>query len=373
MKILDFFGFDNVPPGNIAAPANGATLASTRLQFRQNAIGSYASCAYSKQVPNPDEGAWIRTNCGTATYPNPFNGMLAIPFDDIQPGLKDATSKLTMGVRQVLRAYSNMLSSNMTIGVLHENDTVTRVCQFTDWNSITLGLMHYWEAVFDRVNGKVKLVRDGLVVRTVDVAAAITAYGKVKAFTFGHSGQSSDYGNGSCAVDHRDVYLALIEDGDPTDRLGSQIVKRLPVASVDAGWSVNVAGSTLVDSLNDTQTSPISVPAAAAMTFVNVDEADPKGLISFSTAGLAANDRVNAINMQLDAIGTAGASSLDAIAMRGATVESTKQFTFTQTFDYTKTPLLSNFAKAAFLRQWTGTPGTKADVDSYKLRLKASS
>lgn len=374
MKVLDFFGFDHLPAAAVGNMTNLATIVGTRLRCRSAWVSGGNSITYQKVADPADGQPWFRTLAGTATYPYPFHAIALIEFDEIKPGLKDETSKLTMGVRQSVQTTTNQAYSSGTLVAVHEDDSISLLSNLNDWDSLAANTIHYWETVLDRVNNTVKLYRDNGLLKTVDLAARVTAAGKVKGLGFGiFATTTAGYGTGSLVVHHRDAYLAQVEDGDVTDRLGAQVVKRLPVAAVNAAWMANVAGQSQLDALNLPAAGLATIPTAANITSLGVTESDPNGLISFSTDGLSATDRITAINMQLDAVGTAGADGLDTTVLNGAAVESTKKFTFTQSFVIATAPSLSNYGKAVFLRQWNGAPGTKGDLANYKLKLKASS
>lgn len=364
MKVIDFFGLDHM--GTTALTANGVTIAGTRLFSDVVWSRDFTGANLSRADVNGE--SFLRATLSLYSSSSAW-ARAKILFAQVQPDLVDTDTTVTMGVRQRINSITNSRPTNMTLGITYSDGSVLNIVSLADWNATTAGTSHYWELVMDRAGKKVKVVRDGVVIRTVDISPTLVPSG----FWFGANGLAASATNGSTVIDSRDVYIAEVEEGDVTDRLGSQVIKRLPVSLVEAAWSVNVPTSNLVDSLNDAQPNLTVPPGIAAMTWVGVDESDPKGLVSFSTDGLASSDRVVAINMQVSALATAGASDLDTSVVLGSETQATKKLTFTQTFDYTREPLLSNFAKAVFLKQWPNGNGTKAEAGSYKLKLKASS
>lgn len=376
MKVLEFFGFDHLPTTGGSGITNLATVIGTKLQYRTDWSSAYNNVQIAKIVDPGGGGAWVRTLANTLSATRVvYRGLLFFQFDEIQAGLKSETSKLTMGVRQNMQSWTNQSLFTGTLVVIHEDDSHTQLNDLTDWSSLAPNTVHYWEVAFDRVTKTVRVYRDHTFIRTIDLTARIASSGNVKGFGFGVTCTNTDFlsGTGSMSLWNRDVYFAQVEDGDATDRLGAQLVKRLPVAAVNAAWTSNISGQSQLDALNLPAASLTVVPTAANMTSLAVNESDPNGLITFSTDALAPSDRITAINMQVDAVATPGNDGLDTLVLNGDATESTKKLTFTQAFIINTRPALSNYGKSVFLRQWKGTAGNKSELANYKLKLKASS
>ena len=373
MRILDVYGFDAIPVGSLSAPGTNTMIPGTRLRNIGVGYVGTGNSPYCSKATDAlrigSSGGIVSGNGGHAHY-----AYAAAYFADIDPNLLNTNTPVTMGVRHVVASMGNVAGAGIQFcGLVFENVVGNNLIRAADCAAVpAIGLGHYWEMVVDRAKNSVAVFRDNKFLKTVDISGMVATNGKVIGFLFSYVGYTANYGGGSCAIDYRDMYMAEVEAGDISGRLGPVVVKRLPVSAVDAAWATNPAASVRENVINDNQPN-MSIPSTGALfTYLAVTDVDPKGVISFSTDNLLDTDRVSAVVFQIDALAAAGSSVLDATLINGATEESTKKLTYGTAYNRGVIPGDSNWAKLAHLKQYPSGGVGKAVVGNLKIKLKAS-
>lgn len=380
MKIYDVLAFDGMPETSTATGlGTSSTVPGTRLRgVSIGYIGTGNNPGYNKGAGGAvrmfSSGGIISGNGGHV-----FACAGALHLADSAPELLGKTSTITFGFRATVEQGSRWNPSALQVfSLAFANSNITgpnwaRTIAAEDFAATpAVGSTHYWEVVLDRVNNLARIYRDNAYVKTVDFSADVVANGELTGFILSMRCATSSYGTGSCTVGFSHMYLVEVEDGDICDRLGPQVTKQLPVSSVDAAWVANVPATGVLASLNDPQPRMDAPPSDATMTSVVVTDNDPSGVISFSTDGLAATDRIAAIMYQVDAISPGATGKLESKLLNGASEEETVSIDCVSGFGSGRLPALAGWAKKAHVKQFPAAGVSKAAVGNYKLKLRAS-
>jgi hypothetical protein len=376
MRIIEAYGFTKAPTGlfNTNTPYVG------QIEGSRMTVGYTDPYAYAPTGPtfgirkgtDPDAlvvRARNLSNYSGGTYLATVEAML----ENAEAGLQAGTSMLSFGFRVTHEARtSGALVSSAGLR-LSDSLAPLSIVMAADWATPnTVGTGHYFEITVDRVTGEVTVYRDNVYLKTLSISARLAASG-VKLVAFWVGVQTTN-GGGYAELYRddafKDILLSEIAANDMVKKVGPVRLKSLPVKAVNAPtWTPDVAGKTVVESLNDAHATFNA--AVGTPTTVSVTDNDASGVVTLDTAGISDTDTVKALMVQVDALATSGSSNLKLDLLKSGASDQSQTATFQQTFDYTRALQATGLARRMAFKSIAATPA-KTELDKYTVKLAAA-
>lgn len=380
MRIIDSYGFTKTPTNIFNTSANNpfvGQIAGTRLTVGYTDPYGYAATGPTFGVrKGADPDALVVRARNLSNYSgSTYTATVETVLENAEAGLQATKTMLSFGFRATFAAYVGSTNLQASGGLrLSDSNIPLAIVLGTDWAApAVLGSSHYFEITVDRETGEVTVYRDNAYLKTMSISSRLTAGVSVVAFWIGvRSSQAGGYAEQYREDAFKDVILSEIAANDPIKKVGPVSLKHLPVKTVNATtWTANVAGKTVVESLNDTQLA-FGV-ADANPTSVNVTDTDAQGVLTFDTSSIGSQDVLKAIMVQVDAQGASGTSNLRMDLLKNGVSEQNQTAAFQQSFDILRTPLTTTgFARRMAYKTMASTPA-KAELDKYTVKLAATS
>ena len=378
MRIIEAYGFTKCPIST--APWNTNVPYVGQVEGSRMTVGFTDPYQYAPTGPTfgirkgTDPDALVIRARNLANYSGGnYMATVEAVLENAETGLQASSSMLSFGFRVTHEARNS--GTIISSGGVRLSDSLTPlpIVLAADWATPNVvGTGHYFEITVDRVTGEVIVYRDNVYLKTMSIASRLAGNGvKLVAFWMGvNTSNGGGYAELYRDDAFKDILLSEIAANDMVKKVGPVRLKSMPVKAVNATtWTPDVAGKTVVESLNDTHANFNSV--VGTPTTVSVTDNDANGIVTFDTAGISDTDTVKGLVIQVDALATSGSSGLKLDLLKSGAQDQSQTATFQQTFDYTRALQSTGLARRMAFKSIVGTPA-KTELDKYTVKLAAA-